>query len=95
MSGYQLTKLDIDNLMKQVDVSEEKATELLIKHNGNMVECILDTYDYVGEKKETGKENSDKQFFTNMRKIVDNKNILYNENVNQNKQINKEMIKVI
>ena len=95
MSGYQLTKLDIDNLMKQVDVSEEKAKELLIKHNGNMVECILDTYDYVDEKKEKEKENSDKQFFTNMRKIVDNKNILYHENVKENKQINKEMIKVI
>lgn len=93
MSGYQLTKLDIDNLMKQVDVSEEKAKELLIKHNGNMVECILDTYDYVHEKKE--KETTDKQFFTNMRKIVDNKNILYHENVKENKQINKEMIKVI
>ena len=95
MSEYQLTKLDIDNLMKQVDVSKERAKELLIKHNGNMVECILDTYDYVDEKKETDKENTEKQFFTNMRKIVDNKNIIYNENVKQNKQINKEMIKVI
>jgi hypothetical protein len=95
MSEYQLTKLDIDNLMKQVDVSKEKATELLIKYKGNMVECILDTYDYVDDKKETGKENIDKQFFTNMRKIVDNKNILYNENVKQTKQVNTEMIKVI
>ena len=51
MAEYQVKKLDVDNLMKQIDISRDKAKELLIKHNGNLVECILDTYDYVDEKK--------------------------------------------
>ena len=93
MAEYQVKKLDVDNLMKQINISRDKARELLIKHNGNLVECILDTYDYVDEKKEL--ETKEKQFFTDMRKIVDNKNMLYDENVNLNKQVNKEAIKVI
>ena len=93
LAEYQVKKFDVDNLMKQIDISRDKAKELLIKHNGNLVECILDTYDYVDEKKEV--ENKEKQFFTDMRKIVDNKNMLYDENVKLNKQVNKEAIKVI
>ena len=93
MAEYEVKKLDVDNLMKQIDISRDKAKELLIKHNGNLVECILDTYDYVDGKKEL--ETKEKQFFTDMRKIVDNKNMLYDENVKLNKQVNKEAIKVI
>lgn len=87
---YELKNEHIDSLKKQVDISDEKAEELLLKHNGDLVECVLDAYNFKDERKKENKNDT----LTKLRHIVNDKNKIYQQNI-QEKQVNNNSVKVI
>ena len=96
MSGiYQLTDDDINQLIKQTVITEEKARELLLKNHGDIVQCILDNCNFKDDHKSTIRiDNETQQKFSEMKTIVDDKNRIYHETIAMN-QINSQEIKII
>ncbi len=103
---YEPGDEDIIALKKQINISEEDAINLLLKHGGDLVECVLDSYGFQEQKKKEEKTKTNEQeVFTDLRKIVNEKNKVYSENIvgksnnqdfNQDfKQVNNTEIKVI
>lgn len=88
---YELKKEHIDSLKKQIDITDEKAEELLLKHNGDIVECVLESYNF---KDKTKKKESENNTLTKLRNIVNDKNKIYQQNIKEN-QVNNNSVKVI
>ena len=88
---YELKKEHIDSLKKQIDITDEKAEELLLKHNGDIVECVLESYNF---KDKTKKKESENDTITKLRHIVNDKNKIYQQNIKEN-QVNNNSVKVI
>ena len=86
MDNYSVNPTDIENLKKQIDINDEEAIILLKKHQGNLVECVLDSYNFV-DKIITKK--SDK--YDELREIVNEKNKVYDIN----KKVNSSEILII
>ena len=98
---YVVSSEDINKLKAQINIDDKKAEELLLKHNGDIVECVLDSYNFKPEKTEPDNK------FTKIRKIVNEKNLIYNNNIANNNlnnnltnitninMVNKNKIKVI
>ena len=96
---YVVSSEDVKKLKSQINIEDSKAEELLLKHNGDIVECVLDSYNFKSEKKEPDNK------FTKIRKIVNEKNLIYNSNIGNNNHnnitnnninmVNKNKIKVI
>ena len=84
---YIVNPTDIDNLKKQIDINDDDARILLIKNNGNLVECVLDSYNF----KDNISFKQEKTKFQELRKIVDEKNKVFK----LNKKVNSSEIKVI
>lgn len=55
--SYTILKEDINDLINQINVSKEEASNLLIKHNGNIVESILNFYEKQDNKDYSDFEN--------------------------------------
>ena len=85
---------EIKMLLKQTSLTKNEANILLIKHNGDITECILDTYNYErpDEVQTTNDEVKDK--LLEFRKILDEKDTIFckiledkkkgNQNINKN-----------
>ena len=96
---YVVSSEDVKKLKAQINIEDSRAEELLLKHNGDIVECVLDSYNFKSEKNEPDNK------FTKIRKIVNEKNLIYNNNIGNNNNItninnninmvNKNKIKVI
>lgn len=92
MSDINISKDDVLALKKQIDITDEDAKKLIIKHKGDLVECVLDSYNFkdtISDKKKKKDELSE------IRNIVDEKNKLYNQNIINNPQINNQTVKII
>lgn len=91
--NYIVSSEDVKKLKAQINIEDSRAEELLLKHNGDIVECVLDSYNFKSEKKESDNK------FTKIRKIVNEKNLIYNNNITNNinniNMVNKNKIKVI
>ena len=96
MSGiYQVTSDDINQLMKQTVITEEHASELLLKNHGDIVQCILDNCNFKDDYKSTIRiDNETQQKFSEIKTIVDDKNKIYHETIAMN-QVNSQEIKII
>ena len=56
----------------------DEIVDLLLKHEGDLVECVLDSYGHKEKKKPETKANTNEQeVFTDLRKIVNEKNKMY------------------
>ena len=81
---YIPTDEEVESLQRQIIISEEDAKNLLLKHEGDLVECVLDSYGHKEKKKP--KNNSitnEQEVFTDLRKIVNEKNKMYSEHIEQ------------
>ena len=76
---------DINKLKKQVEVSEIEAKRLLIKHNNNIVNCVLDSYGIY--KEELSKPSITKPSITKLS--------ITKPSINNLNQINSKNIVVI
>ena len=47
--SYTIVDKDIKLLKTQIDISDSDARNLLIKYNGDIVECVLDSYNFTDE----------------------------------------------
>ena len=93
MSNIEITEEDIEILMSQTNINRDLAKELLIKNKGDIVECIvkLEKNEINNENKESEtQENTnddkveeevrlDQKNLRDYRKIVDNKDVIYNK----------------
>ena len=93
MSNIEITEEDIEILMSQTNINRNLAKELLIKNKGDIVECIvkLEKNEINNENKESEiQENTnddkveeevrlDQKNLRDYRKIVDNKDFIYNK----------------
>ena len=50
---YAVSQADIDFLRKQISITDEHATQLLLKNNGNYVNAIIDFYQVTLKKEES------------------------------------------
>lgn len=64
---YIISSKDINLLKSQIKIDEYDAKELLIKHNGDIVECVLDNYNF--------KDNISKCKHLHIEKQINNKKI--------------------
>ena len=79
--SYSIFKKDIIDLKNQIDVDEEKATDLLIKNNGDIVESILNFYEEQDKKDYSDVENNKK----NLDEEIEKYNICQENGINSNK----------
>jgi hypothetical protein len=81
-SKNSCTEEQIKELQKQITISSNSAKKLLKKHNGNIVECILDSYNYKSNIDDSLKydnmddTNPEKKCFE-LRKIMDDKDKIF------------------
>ena len=64
-------------LLNQTSLSKNEAKKLLIKHNGDITECVLETYNYVKPKEETNDNDEVTNKLLEFRRILDERKILY------------------
>ena len=98
---YQITDDDVNKLIKQTVITRDKARELLIKNNGDMVQCILDNCNFKDDIKnnkssiyKSRDNNHTQEKFGKMNHIIDEKNKLYQNMLREN-QVNSNQIKII
>ena len=81
---YIPTDEEVKSLQRQIIISDKDARDLLLKHEGDLVECVLDSYGHKEKKKPETKANTNEQeVFTDLRKIVNEKNKIYSEHIEQ------------
>ena len=88
---YQINNDDIIALKKQINISNEKAKELLTKYNGDIVEIILNFYEKQDEKDYSDKINQNE----NLDKQIEELNICDNNNEGINKNKPQDNLKVL
>ena len=59
----------LKSLMKQIVISEEDAKKLLLKHNNNIVNCVLDSYGLEVEKPKSPPPKVEPQLIEEQPKI--------------------------
>ena len=88
--NYSVTDGDINKLKTQIVIDADKAKDLLIKNKGDIVQCVLDSYNFNDDIKTKNEQKRQEQV---------NSNIVVNQNntnqVNQVNQVNSKKIKVI
>ena len=67
---YIPTDEEIKMLLKQTSLSKNEANKLLIKHNGDITACILETFNYEEPKEETNTNNEVKNKLYEFRNIM-------------------------
>ena len=81
---YIPTDEEVESLQRQIIITDDDARDLLLKHEGDLVECVLDSYGHKEKKKPETKANTNEQeVFTDLRKIVNEKNKMYSEHIEQ------------
>ena len=83
---YKCNDEDINLLLKQIIISKNDAKSLLKKHNGDITKCILDNYEFIEPKKDITFEDKTSQKLYELRKILDEKDALFNQIINKNKK---------
>ena len=100
---YQPSESDINQLIKQTVITEDRARELLIKNNGDIVQCILDNCNFKDNYSNSNNNsrinhsrtnNETQQMFAKMNNIVEEKNQQYLNMLKEN-QVNSNEIKII
>ena len=101
---YQPSESDINQLIKQTVITEDRARELLIKNDGDIVQCILDNCNFKDNYSNSSNNNSrinhsrinneTQQMFAKMNNIVEEKNQQYLNMLKEN-QVNSNEIKII
>ena len=82
---YNPSNDEINLLLKQVQITKNQANKLLIKHNGDMEQCILDVYEY--EEKNQPEPTSDiSKKLLDFRKILDEKDTIFQQYLEKNKK---------
>ena len=89
MSNIEITEEDIEILMSQTNINRDLAKELLIKNKGDIVECIVkleknenvesETQENTNDDKVEEEVKLDQKNLRDYRKIVDNKDVIYNK----------------
>jgi hypothetical protein len=87
---------DIEILIEQTNIDRDNAKKLLIKHNGDIVECILETHneEFISDEIkniekienddiEKDVDTSKKENLIDYRDIVDEKDTIYNKRSNK------------
>lgn len=87
--SYTILEKDINDLINQINVSKEEASNLLIKHNGNIVESILNFYENQDNKDYSDVENKKKNLDEEIKKY----NICEENGINSNRS--EDNIKVL
>ena len=87
---YKINDDDLKILISQTNISKNEGRKLLIKNNGDISKCILQSFDYQ-EKTETVNENQDetKKKLLEFRKILDEKDTLFCQMIENNKKNKK------
>lgn len=84
MTTYNPNNEEISLLLKQVQITKNQANKLLIKYNGDIEKCILEVYDFK-EEKSVEPENEISKTLLNFRKILDEKDTIFQEYLERNK----------
>lgn len=86
---YKINDDDLKILISQTNISKNEGRKLLIKNNGDISKCILQSFDYQ-EKPESVNENEDetKKKLLEFRKILDEKDTLFCQMIEKNKSKN-------
>lgn len=88
---YQINNDDIIALKKQINISDEKAKELLTSYNGDIVEIILNFYEKQDEKDYSDKINQNED----LDKQIDELNICDDRNTGINTNKPQDNLKVL
>lgn len=85
---------DIGLLLKQIDISKVNAKKLLIKHDGDIMKCILESYDYQ-DKEEINpyldrSEEDPQRILWDLRQMAAEKDQLFMEAMDKPRQNKKE-----
>ena len=82
-SKKEILEEKIKELKKQINISDNSAKKLIKKHNGDLVQCILDSYNFKeniinNDDKYNNLENNDpsKKCYE-LRKIMDEKDQIF------------------
>jgi len=81
MNSYKVSDNEINLLLKQIEVPRRAAIDLLTKHKGNIMECILDNYDYIENDKEDKETDVHKINIKKLRNIADEKDSILEKKI--------------
>lgn len=91
-SKKEILEEQIKELKKQIDISDNNAKQLIKKHNGDLVKCILESYNFnenivnVDDKYNNLENNNPAKKFYKLRKIMDEKDQIFTNIIEKSKK---------
>jgi hypothetical protein len=81
MYNYKISDIDVNMLLKQIDVPRRKAIDLLVKHKGDIMNCILDSYEYTEKSVECEETDLHIKNIKKLRLIADEKDSILEKKI--------------
>ena len=75
--SYNPKEDEIKMLLNQTSLSKNEAKKLLIKHNGNITECVLETFNYIKPEEKIDDNDEVTNKLLEFRRILDEKDTIF------------------